>query len=78
MVTVNVREARESISRILDAVANGEEVVILRRGEPAARLTGPASPAVHFPDRSGLREDLPPMGEDAVAAVRAVRDAERF
>ena len=33
-----MHEAKTHLSRLLDDVASGEEVVITRRGEPAARL----------------------------------------
>ena len=36
--SVGVREAKTHLSRLLDDVAAGEEVVITRRGQPAARL----------------------------------------
>ncbi|MGH9046832.1 MAG: type II toxin-antitoxin system Phd/YefM family antitoxin [Acidimicrobiales bacterium] len=43
--SVGVHEAKTHLSRLLDDVAAGEEVLITRRGEPAARLvalrTGP-------------------------------------
>lgn len=73
MTTVNVREAREKISRLLDAVAAGEEIVIVRRGRPAARLVGLNAPAIAFPDRQELRDALPPMTESAADAVRTLR-----
>ncbi len=38
MVTVNVREAKTSLSRLLAKVEAGEEVVITRNGTPVARL----------------------------------------
>jgi prevent-host-death family protein len=43
--SVGVHEAKTHLSRLLDDVAAGEEVVITRRGEPAARLValGPGS-----------------------------------
>jgi len=41
MQTINVRETREKLSSLLDAVLAGEEIVILRNGKPAARLTAP-------------------------------------
>ena len=57
-----VREARQQISRLLDAVGAGEEIVIMRHGKPAACLlpfleleTG----EMRFPDRSTLRAMLP-------------------
>ena len=38
MVTVNVREAKTHLSRLLAQVEAGEDVVIARRGQPVARL----------------------------------------
>lgn len=78
MSTVSVRDARERISQLLDEVAAGEEVIILRRGEPAARLVGVAPKAVAFPDRAGLRKMLPPMTQSAGETVRLLRDNERY
>jgi prevent-host-death family protein len=37
-ITVNVYEAKTHLSRLLDRVAAGEEVVIARAGKPVARL----------------------------------------
>ena len=38
MLTVNVHEAKTQLSRLLQAVEAGEEVVIARAGRPVARL----------------------------------------
>jgi prevent-host-death family protein len=38
MRSVSAREANQSFSKLLHAVAAGEEVVITRRGKPVARL----------------------------------------
>jgi prevent-host-death family protein len=38
MKTVNVREARAHLSRLLARVARGEEILIARAGKPIARL----------------------------------------
>jgi prevent-host-death family protein len=40
MVTVNIYEAKTHLSRLLEHVAAGEEVVIARAGKPVARLVG--------------------------------------
>lgn len=78
MEKVSVREARERLAHLLDTVASGEEVVIVRRGKPAARLT-----AVHksrwkgFPDRGPLRASLPKARKSAADTVRKLRDEER-
>lgn len=44
---VSVHEAKTQLSRLLDLVQDGEEVVILRHGKPIARLT-----PVHQPSDS--------------------------
>ncbi|MYA50754.1 MAG: type II toxin-antitoxin system Phd/YefM family antitoxin [Chloroflexi bacterium] len=38
MTTVNVREAKTQLSRLLAQVEAGEEVIIARNGKPVARL----------------------------------------
>lgn len=37
-MTVNVHEAKTQLSKLLERVGRGEEVVICRAGEPVARL----------------------------------------
>ena len=44
MKTVNVHEAKTQLSRLLQAVSQGEEVVIARAGRPIARLVPVAAP----------------------------------
>lgn len=48
--TVSISEARMHLSRLVDRVAAGEEIVISRRGKPVARLTQLAAdrPPVRF------------------------------
>lgn len=38
MTTVGAFEAKTKLSELLDRVARGEEILITRRGKPAARL----------------------------------------
>ena len=77
MQRINVREARQQISRLLDAVAVGEEIVIMRHGKPAARLL-PVSEVETgkrcFPDRSALRSMVPPAKLSATELIREMRD----
>lgn len=77
MQKINIREARRSISRLLDEVAGGEEVVIVRRGKPVARLLKIIEPDVEplrFPDRSALRAKLPPQAQSSAVLLREMRD----
>jgi antitoxin (DNA-binding transcriptional repressor) of toxin-antitoxin stability system len=48
MKVVNVYEAKSNLSRLLDAVERGEQIVIARAGRPVADLTR------HVPRRPGL------------------------
>jgi len=38
MTTVNVHEAKTHLSKILDRVSAGEEIIIAKAGKPVARL----------------------------------------
>ena len=51
MTTVNVHQAKTHLSKLLERVAAGEEVVIARAGRPVARLV-PINPKE--PRRPGL------------------------
>lgn len=69
--SVGVHEAKTHLSRLLDDVAAGEEVVITRRGEPAARLVaaGVVAPRAFGIDRGRLAvaEDFDaPLDEDVL------------
>ncbi|ALO46376.1 type II toxin-antitoxin system Phd/YefM family antitoxin [Pseudohongiella spirulinae] len=78
MQKINVRETRERLSALLDAVEAGEEIIILRHGKPVARLTTPQSDNVCFPDRTALRASLPAATVDATTLIRTLRDEERY
>lgn len=38
MITVNIHQAKTQLSKLLNAVANGDEVIIARAGQPIAVL----------------------------------------
>ena len=50
MAKVNMHEAKTTLSRLVDRVAEGEEIVIARDGEPVAMLS-PLKPLVRQPGR---------------------------
>lgn len=66
--SVGVHEAKTHLSRLLDDVASGEDVVITRRGEPAARLV-----AIGTKKRRtfGVDRDLLRIPEDFDAPLEA-------
>jgi prevent-host-death family protein len=44
MITVNIHEAKTHLSRLVDEVAAGAEIIIAKAGKPMARLTPIAAP----------------------------------
>lgn len=48
MRKVNIHEAKTTLSRLVDAVEAGEEVILARAGRPVARIT-------RVPSRRGIR-----------------------
>ncbi|MCG5539409.1 type II toxin-antitoxin system Phd/YefM family antitoxin [Halorhodospira sp. 9622] len=78
MKEVNVRQARTNLAQILKEVQQGQEVCILRRGHPIARMTRPEETFDGFRSRADLRQELPPAHEGPAQAIRALRDAERY
>jgi prevent-host-death family protein len=57
MRTVSAREANQRFSKLLQAVTEGEEVLITRRGKPVARLA-PVEPAAADPEREAEIERI--------------------
>jgi prevent-host-death family protein len=51
MTTVNIHEAKTHLSRLLDRMLAGEEIIIAKAGKPIAKLV-PTEPA--RPRRPGL------------------------
>ena len=55
MQTVNVHEAKTHLSRHLEAVENGEEIVIARSGDPIATLSAYKPPRKRIAPRGASR-----------------------
>jgi prevent-host-death family protein len=76
--TVNVYEAKTHLSRLLDRVAAGEEIVIGRAGAPIAKLVPYVAPTE--PRRPGawrgkvwIADDFDELPEEVAAAFRGER-----
>lgn len=78
MEEIGIRELRRNLSAVLSAVAQGEEVTVMRRGEPVARLLPPEREPARLPSAKALRDSVRiegrPLSEDVISA----REAERF
>jgi len=51
MQTINIHAAKTQLSRLVDAAAAGQEIVIARAGKPVARLMPLAPQQPHPPKR---------------------------
>ena len=76
MTTVNMLEAKTSLSKLVEAVENGseEEIIIARNGKPAARLVPIGAPKRKI--RLGLAAGkYPPLDYEAFQAMDAEIEA---
>lgn len=46
MQTVNIHEAKTHLSRLLESVAAGQEIIVAKAGKPMARLSPIGKPSV--------------------------------
>ncbi|MGR6964175.1 type II toxin-antitoxin system Phd/YefM family antitoxin [Geodermatophilus sp. URMC 61] len=78
--TVNVHEAKTHLSRLLEAVEAGEDVVIARAGRPIARLvpvaarTEPRAPG-SWRGRVSIADDFDDTPEELIAAFHGDADS---
>lgn len=86
MTAVSLEEAQEKLGELIDRVARGERVEILRDGEPVATLSAPKSksaPArrkapIDLEQLKAIRDQMPTQTESAGDFMRKVRDGERY
>ncbi len=76
MKTATIREAQHHLSKLVDELEDGEEIILTRRGEKVGRLSPyrePADRKVAFPDFAKIREELgtaDEVGENEVLRQR--------
>lgn len=77
MYKISVKEARSSLSALLDRVAAGEEVILLRRGKEVARLVPPQSQTL-LPSLKDFRNSLQITGAPLSDEIVKARQEERY
>ncbi len=86
MAAVSLEEAQEKLGELIDRVARGEKVDIVRDGEPVATLSAPKSKPdagqkkepIDFKRLEALWKNMPKQSEDAGTFVRRMRDEDRY
>lgn len=72
MRRAGIREARQSLSELLEYVEKGHEILITDRGRPVARLVGPLPLSVKaFPGRAAFRRGMPKLTPPLSATLGA-------
>jgi prevent-host-death family protein len=80
MSAYSIAEAKDQLSRLIDAAIAGEDVIITRHGKPVVELRPTAAvasgrPSPELIDRIAARaRTLPSLGENAVDIIRRMRD----
>jgi prevent-host-death family protein len=70
MRTVSAREANQQFARILGEAANGEEIVITRRGKPVAVLAPYRRPPLTPEQEAAIEEAVQIMKRGLVRGAR--------
>lgn len=74
MKTITIREAREGLSHPEQMFADDDEVLVVCRGEPVARIL-PASPKRKVRSLAAFRATMPYQETPSEVLIREDRDA---
>ncbi len=77
MRTIQVRQARNQLRAVLDRVAAGEVVILMRRRKEVARLVPPESGKRTLPSLVRIRAAMRVRGTPMSGEVMRARDEER-
>jgi prevent-host-death family protein len=78
MKNMSVKQARENLKSLIDQVAAGEEVILLRRGKEVARLIPPKSGRKKLPSLRDFRASIAVAGPPLSEEVATARTEERY
>jgi prevent-host-death family protein len=78
MKTVSVAEARRRLKALLDEVASGHEVAVVRRGQEVARVVPPKRSQRRLPALAAFRASIRVTGVATSRALIRARRAARY
>ena len=75
MRKAGIREARQNISKLIEIVRKGREILITDRGNPVARLVPAVKSKAHaFPGRAAFRRSMPALRPPLSSAISEDRE----
>ena len=74
MFAINLAEAKAHLSELVSKAENGEETIIMRRGEAVAKLVPVVAPKKAFRSRAEFRATLRKAKTPSAALIRQLRD----
>ncbi|EME69218.1 hypothetical protein H261_14305 [Paramagnetospirillum caucaseum] len=80
MNSINLADAKAHLSELVALAEAGEDVCIMRRGKPVARLTSAGAPKkpVSLAELRAVTEAMVPQAEPAGDFMRRLRDESRY
>lgn len=72
--SVALADAKAHLSRFIDRVEAGEELLITRRGKPVARVIPVQHPITPLPSLTEFRAQFPKMRSSSAQIIRDIRD----
>jgi prevent-host-death family protein len=74
MSTVGLAEAKAKLSKLLDRVAAGEELIITRHGRPVARVLAVHALKKRIPSLAEFRARMPKWRQPSAGLLRKMRE----
>ena len=78
MLEINVKEARNNLSTLLDRVEKGEEIIITRRGKRVARISNVVNTPTPLRSLKQFRNRIRIKGKSLSQTVIDQRKEERY
>jgi antitoxin (DNA-binding transcriptional repressor) of toxin-antitoxin stability system len=79
MESRSVKEARQQFAKLVDSAVRGRAVAIMRHGKVVAQIApAPSAKRPHLPDLAAFRTSLGKPAKKSPAAIRQLRDRERY
>jgi prevent-host-death family protein len=74
MGAINLAGAKARLSELVSKAQSGEETIIMRRGQPVAKLVPLAAPRKRLRSLSAFRATLPKARTSSAELIRKLRD----